>query len=51
MSKCVYCENDRRCHEAATIMIKISGRDTPLCNRHSRPEFHPPDLHKKLAHP
>ena len=45
---CGYHEQDRACREAATVVIKISGRDVGLCDRHSRPEFHPPDLHKKL---
>lgn len=46
--ECAYQERDRACHEASAIVIKISGRETPLCDRHSRPEFHPPDLHGKL---
>ena len=46
--ECVYYERDRRCHETAIVTIRIGGRETPLCDRHSRPEFHPPDLHKKL---
>jgi hypothetical protein len=29
-------------------VVKIDGKETGLCDRHSRPEFHPPDLHKKL---
>jgi hypothetical protein len=28
----------------------MDGRKLDLCEQHARPEFHPPDLHKKLPH-
>ena len=46
--KCVYHENNRECRETAVVVIKVDGRETPLCKRHTDPVFWPPDLQKKL---
>jgi hypothetical protein len=46
--ECSYVESGHRCHEAAVVIVSIGGRDFGLCARHRLPEFHPPDLHKRL---
>jgi len=46
---CCYSERGRACRETAAVVAHIGGREAPLCARHARPEFHPPDLHHKLA--
>lgn len=48
MNECVYRERDRDCHEPGAYEIQFSGRKNWLCERHVRPEFHPPDLRKRL---
>ena len=37
-----------RCRESMVYEVQFDGRKHALCERHARPEFHPPDLHKKL---
>ena len=48
MSNCVYHESNRECREAAFVVIKVDGRDTPICKRHADLRFWPPDLQKNL---
>ena len=48
MSECGYTERGRACHEPGIHEVQFDGRKLRLCDRHSRPEFHPPDLRKKL---
>lgn len=48
MSICGYRENERECRETAFVVVRVDGRDTPICKRHADPGFWPPDLRKKL---
>jgi hypothetical protein len=48
VTECGYLERGRSCHEPPTCVVRIGGKELGLCDRHSRPEFHPPDLHNRL---
>lgn len=48
VTECDYYENGRYCHEPPAVVATIGGKLAGLCQRHKRPEFHPPDLHKRL---
>ncbi len=48
VAACDYNEDGRRCRESGIYGVQFDGKPVRLCDRHSRPEFHPPDLHKKL---
>ena len=41
-------ERGRACREPGVHEVQMDGKRLRLCERHVRPEFHPPDLHKKL---
>lgn len=52
---CVYVEDNRPCREPAAGELRghyykewNNGRPWPFCERHLRPEMHPPDLRDKL---
>jgi hypothetical protein len=47
-TRCGYHENGRHCPRSETVEITIDGRPVRLCARHQRPEFHPPDIQRKL---
>jgi hypothetical protein len=48
--ECIYHERDRRCHEPAVWVIPATWAHPawPFCERHAKPGFHPPDMHKLL---
>jgi hypothetical protein len=48
LGRCDYRERNNHCRQDAAYEVQFDGRKVRLCVRHSRPEFHPPDLHKKL---
>ena len=48
---CGYYEKNRACREAGVHQVQLDGKRRLFCERHVRPEFHPPDLHKKLPGP
>lgn len=61
--ECTYLERGRRCHDPAAGVLDANygtglpdftggahdpGTPWPMCDRHLRPEYHPPDLHEHL---
>jgi hypothetical protein len=50
-ARCGYYERNRHCPDPGVHQVQFDGKKYRLCERHVRPEFHPPDLHKKLPGP